>query len=438
MPEGGRGRAPRVLWRRLARGLAALVYRDIDVRVPRDVARGGPVLAVANHFGGLADGVLLVDGLPRMPRIVARDLIWRVPGLGWLATSAGMIPIHRAADGAGTSNALAFASAYDALRDGEVLLIFPEGVTQDVPFMATVRTGAARIALGARSSGVEGIRILPIGIHYEDKAGFRSRALVNVGDPMALDEWAAARSGGAEGGAEDRAAVVDLTADIGARLRRAAPDFPDWSTAQACEVVAEVVLNDVDAASHAAQRYGDRALLAGRMNRLAEPARSAVIEAGHQYGDALKRAHASDRAVVAEGSVRPGTWLPHALLVAVLLPYALLGLLIAAVPLLLVLLVSKAPIAPAMRATAVPGVALLAFLTEWVLVAWQTTALVGWELGLASIVVFPFLLAVMFYVAERAGVLWRRWRSRPRRDSPQMAHLRELRALTSDAAWRAL
>ncbi len=40
---------------------------------------GGPVAAVSNHFGGLADAVLLVDASPRLPRIVARDVIWKVP-----------------------------------------------------------------------------------------------------------------------------------------------------------------------------------------------------------------------------------------------------------------------------------------------------------------------------------------------------------------------
>ena len=200
--------------RRLVRGLARLVYRDIDVRRPESAIAEGPVLAVANHFGGLSDGVLLIDASPRMPRVIARDLIWKVPVVGQLANALGMIPVHRAADGAGTSNDQAFASAYEALGHGDLVLIFPEGVTQDVPYMAEVHTGAARIALGARHSGVAGIRIVPIGLHYENKAGFRSRALVNVGDPIDLDAWADTRAGDVADGADDRAAVNDLTALI--------------------------------------------------------------------------------------------------------------------------------------------------------------------------------------------------------------------------------
>ena len=84
--EGGRGNKHGV-FRRVARGAANLVYREIDVRLPVEPVPDGPVLAVSNHFGGLSDGVLLVDASPRMPRVVARDVIWKVPIAGRLATS---------------------------------------------------------------------------------------------------------------------------------------------------------------------------------------------------------------------------------------------------------------------------------------------------------------------------------------------------------------
>jgi 1-acyl-sn-glycerol-3-phosphate acyltransferase len=431
-----RGRVPR----RLVRGLARLVYRDIDLRLPPSGFPDGPVLAVANHFGGLSDGVLLIDASPRMPRVIARDLIWKVPVVGQLATAVGMIPVHRAADGAGTSNDQAFASAYEALRHEDVVLIFPEGVTQDVPYMAEVHTGAARIALGARHSGVPGIHIVPIGLHYENKAGFRSRALVNVGEPIDIDAWSDARPDDVAGGADDRAAVKDLTALVDTRLRGAAPDFPDWATATALETTSEVLLNDVDPAPTAGMQYGDRALLADRLNRLPEPQRGEVVTAGAAYESALTRSGTSDRAIATASTPAPRSWrwLGNAALVLLLLPYALLGLLVAALPLLLVVIVSRLPIAPAVRATVVPAVALLAFLAEWAWFAWQSLREGGWEFGLLSVVLFPFMVAAMFYVLERIALLWRRWR-RSRRPAPAaLAELRTMRAHVSERAWEAL
>ena len=276
---------------------ANLVYRDIDVHLPAEPIPDGPVLAVANHFGGLADGVLLVDSSPRMPRVVARDVIWKIPVVGHLASGIGMIPVHKAADGgARASNDEMFASAYRALGDGDLVLIFPEGVTQDVPYMAEVRTGAARIVLGARESGVAGIHILPMGVHYENKAGFRSRALVNVGPPIALDQWVRER-GPVVGGADDRDAVRDLTALVNDRLRHVAPNFPDWEQAHALETVSEVLLTDVDPAPSPPMQYGDRELLASRLNRVPEPDRGQLVASGAQYRAALRAAGTSDHAV---------------------------------------------------------------------------------------------------------------------------------------------
>lgn len=434
--QSRRGRIPR----RLVRGLARLVYRDIDVRLPASGFPDGPVLAVANHFGGLSDGVLLIDAAPRMPRVIARDLIWKVPVVGQLATAVGMIPVHRAADGAGTSNDQAFASAYEALRHDDVVLIFPEGVTQDVPYMAEVHTGAARIVLGARRSGVAGIHVVPIGLHYENKAGFRSRALVNVGEPIDLDAWAGSRPGEVADGADDRAAVVDLTALVDARLRTAAPDYPDWATADALEAAAEVLLNDVDPAPTAGTQYGDRALLADRLNRLPEPERSALITVGSEYESALARSHTADRAIatVASPAHRSWRWLGNAALVLLLLPYALMGLLVAALPLLVVVIVSRLPIAPAVRATVVPAVALLAFLLEWAWFSWQSLRDGGWEFGLLAVVLFPFMVAAMLYVLERVALLWRRWRRGRRPASAALAELQALRAEVSRRAWAAL
>ena len=88
-----------VVVRRLARIISSLVYREIDIYADPAIAEGsGPVIAVSNHFGGLADGILLVDTMPRMPRVVARDVIFNIPVVGQLASAAGGIPVHRRVD----------------------------------------------------------------------------------------------------------------------------------------------------------------------------------------------------------------------------------------------------------------------------------------------------------------------------------------------------
>ncbi len=433
-------RKPGGVLRRLARMAANLVYRDIDVHVASGPAADRPILAVANHFGGLADGVLLVDSSPRMPRIVARDVIWNVSLVGRLATAAGMIPVHRAADGdARATNDQMFASAYEILRERELVLIFPEGVTQDVPHMAEVKTGAARIALGAREAGVQGILIQPVGLHYENKAGFRSRALVNLGPMIDLDRWVAERPAPVVGGADDRAAVADLTALVNTKLRHVAPDYPDWDQAHSLETVAEVLLTDVDRTAPPPMQYGDVALMGSRLNRVSEPERGQLVTLGAQYQAALRASHTSDQAVAtAAAPVRSWGWVLDLVLVVLLLPFAFVGLAAVAVPLLLVLIASRLRIAPAVRATVVPGLAMLLFLGEWVLVALQTGEDGDLEFGLAAAVLFPFLVAALFFVVERVAILWQRWKRRRQPGAEELPALQALRAEVAQKGWAAL
>jgi hypothetical protein len=350
-----------------------------------------------------------------------------------------MIPVHKAADGgARASNDEMFASAYRALGDRDLVLIFPEGVTQDVPHMAEVRTGAARIVLGAQASGVQGIHILPMGVHYEDKAGFRSRALVNVGPPIDLDEWVRERAP-VVGGADDRDAVRDLTALVNDRLRHVAPDFPDWEQAHALETVAEVLLTDVDPSPSPPMQYGDRELLAARLNRVAEPQRGDLVTSGAQYRAALQAAGTSDGAIATAATPPPRSWgwLRDMLLVVLLGPFALFGLMAAAMPLLLVVIASRLRIAPAVRATVVPGLALLLFLGEWILFAFQSGE-EGITLGLAALVLFPFFVASLLLVVERVALLWQRWRRRKRPRSDEMPALQAQRAVVAGKGWAAL
>ena len=64
------------------------------------------------------------------------------------------------------------------------MAIFPEGISHDEASLQPLRTGAARIALEAADDGTEDVVTLAVGLVYDAKARFRSRALVRVGQPI--------------------------------------------------------------------------------------------------------------------------------------------------------------------------------------------------------------------------------------------------------------
>ena len=51
---------------------------------------------------------------------------------------------------------------------------------------------------------------------------------------------------------------------------------------------------------------------------------------------------------------------------------------------------------------------------------------------------FPFLVAALFFVVERIAILWQRWRRRRQPDSHELPALQALRAEVAEKGWAAL
>ena len=170
------------------RALLRIFFRRIELagldRLPAD----GPAVLVANHPSTLVDPILLLAFAPRPVSFLAKEPVFRMPVIGRAARALDSIPVYRAMDGADPRrNAETFARARALLQRGGVLALFPEGTSHDDPRMKPLKSGAARIALGAASAG-EGLplSIVPAGLIFTDKRTFRSEVLLAFGAPIAV------------------------------------------------------------------------------------------------------------------------------------------------------------------------------------------------------------------------------------------------------------
>src|SRR3712207_5519461 len=199
-------------------------YRDTQVVGLERVPAAGPLIVAANHPNALIDVLVIGRALPRRLTLTGKATLFANPVLRWLLTAVGFVPLKRAKDVApdGTPadpsrNRDAFRAVLDALADGRAILIFPEGISHDAPSIAPLKTGAARMALQARDErGLRGVRVLPVGLNYERKGAARSRVVLEVGEPVALDGWEAPPG---------ESPVDALTAEIDARLRAVTLNF---------------------------------------------------------------------------------------------------------------------------------------------------------------------------------------------------------------------
>ncbi len=133
---------PEFLVRFIAWILVSTFYRIRTTGVEHIPAEG-PALLVCNHVS-FVDAVVIMGESPRPIRFVMDLGIFRTPVLAWFFRAAGAIGIASA-----KSDARMFAKANDlidaALRDGDLVCIFPEGRITDTGEMYPFKQGAARI-----------------------------------------------------------------------------------------------------------------------------------------------------------------------------------------------------------------------------------------------------------------------------------------------------
>jgi len=210
---------------------AGRTYYEIRV-VGEPVPRTGPVLLVANHPNSLMDSALVAVASQRPVRFLARAPLFQERSIGWLIRGSGAIPVYRRDDDAEqmSRNQEMFAAAWEALAQGSAVGIFPEGLSHSGPSLAPLKTGAARIALGAAERMGRSFPVLPIGITFRGgKERFRSQALLLVGKPIVWSDLAGEGAPPGSGVPDPSAAQVkDLTSRIESGLSRVTVNLRSW------------------------------------------------------------------------------------------------------------------------------------------------------------------------------------------------------------------
>jgi glycerol-3-phosphate O-acyltransferase/dihydroxyacetone phosphate acyltransferase len=268
--------------RALVRLILKIFFREIEVAGAERIPRDRPLVLVANHVNGLIDPLLLWGPLPSLrtpPRFLAKSTLWKNPLVRPFLDLAQAIPVYRRQD-EGTDpakNDETFSRCHELLAQGGALALFPEGTSHNDPSLKPLKTGAARIVLEAeRKFPGLGARIVPVGLLFDAKQTFRSRVLVQVGEPLDPAPEIAQ--------SDPIAAARHLTARIDDALKEVTLNYETWEDARLI--------------ARAADLYRHRALaLPTRGSLTAGVAfRRAFLE-GYRY---LRRSHPEKIAAAAE------------------------------------------------------------------------------------------------------------------------------------------
>jgi len=115
-----------------------------------DIASVGGLLVASNHQSYL-DPTLVGIALPHPLHYLARESLFRVPGLGRLIHTVGAHPVKR-----GQADSGALRTVFRLLRGGEAVLIFPEGTRTRDGSLGTFQAGVGSIAVRC------GVPVLPV------------------------------------------------------------------------------------------------------------------------------------------------------------------------------------------------------------------------------------------------------------------------------------
>ena len=166
----------------------------VRARGSEKLPKSGAYILVGNHVtnvDALAVAYFIYVHLKRAPHFLAKEGLFRTPVIGSILRSAGQIPVYRS----GHRNDEPLRAAFDFLKHGHSIAIFPEGTLTRDPELWPMRgkPGAIRLALEA------GVPIYPLGQWGSEKIlpqygskfrpGFWKKVDILVGDEIDLDRF---------------------------------------------------------------------------------------------------------------------------------------------------------------------------------------------------------------------------------------------------------
>jgi 1-acyl-sn-glycerol-3-phosphate acyltransferase len=170
-------------------------FKKVEI-IGREHLEYGRAVYVSNHPGAMIDPILIAMNADKPFHYIA-GAEWFGKGLkNWIFRKQfNMIPVYRPWLAKNKEQELQrndemFDACFESLEAGERIMIFPEASSMTVPWIRSLKTGAARIKIGAdaylalKNQQQEMVKIVPIGINYQNPHRFQTRATIVIGHPI--------------------------------------------------------------------------------------------------------------------------------------------------------------------------------------------------------------------------------------------------------------
>lgn len=221
-----------------------IYFRNVGIMGQENIPTSGPVILVTNHNSAFMDPIVLGVTIRQPVYFLARGESFSSGLIRWFFRQLNMIPIFRleVTPGKMHRNKKALKHCYNRLGQGKTLMIFPEAFSQAGRRLRPLKTGTARIALGAEDEYdfKLGLRILPVGINYSNPHRSGSDLVLDFGPAIQVARYMEAYR------EDPKEAVRSLTADISERMARSLVDIKDNSLAGLVGKLEHICLDQTD------------------------------------------------------------------------------------------------------------------------------------------------------------------------------------------------
>ena len=156
--------------------------KKITITGLENIPKSGAVILAATHANSFLDAAIIGCNIERRMWSLGRGDIFRKKLANKILSSFFMLPIHRLSEGKEhlRGNDETFDRCLDLFKQGEIVLIFSEGICTHQTKLLPLKKGTARLAQQAWNEGVE-LTIVPIGITYDTFFSFGKIVNMNIG-----------------------------------------------------------------------------------------------------------------------------------------------------------------------------------------------------------------------------------------------------------------
>lgn len=140
-----------------------------------NIQNKGAYIICANHTSNW-DAPILVSNLKRKVYVMAKAELFKNKFIKWLGDKCCVFPVKR-----GMRDIESIKYSLKLLKDGEILVIFPEGTRKGLEKNGKAQNGVAYMAIRT------GVPVIPVGIQGEMKP-FR-KVKLNIGEPLDFSQY---------------------------------------------------------------------------------------------------------------------------------------------------------------------------------------------------------------------------------------------------------